>query len=393
MVAINYHHQELSFQHIKTFSFEFLKRLMYNDIFLQKKLEERTGKNALRQLKLPAGKIDFCSNDYLGIVHNNLLKNKIDVHLKTGSAGSRLLAGNYALIEETEQQIAAFHNAEAALIFNSGYDANLGVLSCVPQKGDVILYDQLCHASIRDGIRLSFAQSFSFAHNDIDELEKKLQAAAGSSKNIFIATESVFSMDGDFCDLKSIIHLSKKYKAHLIIDEAHATGVIGEHGEGLVQKENMQNEIFCRIHTYGKACGVHGAAVLGSQKLKTYLINFARSFIYTTALPEHAIAAISASYKTFPFLHEERKHLQKLINSFQQSHLKFEKLISETPIQIVIIPGNEWVKQAAAQLQNANLDVRAILYPTVPAGKERLRIVLHSFNTMEQLQTLIKNLS
>jgi 8-amino-7-oxononanoate synthase len=366
---------------------------MYDDVFLEKKLQERIDKNALRELKLPANKIDFCSNDYLGVVYNNLLENKIDAHLKTGSAGSRLLAGNYMLVEKTEQQIAAFHKAETALIFNSGYDANIGVLSCVPQKGDIILYDQLCHASIRDGIRLSFAQSFSFAHNDIDELEKKLQVAAGSSKNIFIVTESVFSMDGDFCDLKSVIHLSKKYKAHLIIDEAHATGVISENGEGLVQKENMQSEVFCRIHTYGKACGVHGAAVLGSQKLKNYLINFARSFIYTTALPEHAVAAISTSYKTFPFLNKERKHLHELISCFQKSHLKFEKLISETPIQIVIIPGNELVKQVAAQLQNANLDVRAILYPTVPAGKERLRIVLHSFNTMEQLETLIKNLS
>jgi 8-amino-7-oxononanoate synthase len=365
---------------------------MYDDVFLEKKLEERRDKNALRELKLPDNKIDFCSNDYLGIAHNNLLANKINAHLKTGSTGSRLLAGNYILAEETEQQIAAFHNAEAALIFNSGYDANVGVLSCVPQKGDIILYDQLCHASIRDGIRLSFAQSFSFAHNDINDLEKKLQATAEASKNIFIVTESVFSMDGDFCDLKNILHLCKKYKTHLIIDEAHATGVIGERGEGLVQKESMQNEIFCRIHTYGKACGAHGAAVLGSQKLKSYLINFARSFIYTTALPEHAVAAISASYKTFPFLNKERKHLHELIHRFQQANMKFEKLISQTPIQIVIIPGNELVKQVAAKLQNANLDVRAILYPTVPVGKERLRIVLHSFNTLEQLQTLIKNL-
>lgn len=366
---------------------------MYDDAFLEKKLQERANKNAFRQLKLPGNRIDFCSNDYLGIVHNNLLKNNINAHLKNGSTGSRLLAGNYALIEETEQQIANFHQAEAALIFNSGYDANIGVVSCVPQKGDIILYDQLCHASIRDGIRLSFAQSFSFAHNDVNDLEKRLQIVAGSSNNIFIVTETVFSMDGDFCDLKSIIYLSKKYNAHLIIDEAHATGVIGEKGEGLVQKENVPDEIFCRIHTYGKACGVHGASVLGSQNLKAYLINFARSFIYTTALPEHAVAAISASYKTFPFLNKERRHLHELISCFQKSHLKFEKLVSETPIQIVIIPGNELVKQIAEQLQSANLDVRAILYPTVPAGKERLRIVLHSFNTIEQLQTLIKNLS
>ena len=200
-------------------------------------------------------------------------------------------------------------------------------------------------------------------------------------------------MDGDFCCLHEIINLCKKYNAHVIIDEAHATGIIGENGEGLVQKENMQNEIFCRIYTYGKACGVHGAAVVGSKKLRDYLINFARSFIYTTALPEHAVAAINASYQTFPFLNNERKHLKELISYFQQATLKFKKLISETPIQVVIIPGNDLVKQIALQLQNANLDVRPILYPTIPAGKERLRIVLHSFNTIEQVQLLIENLS
>lgn len=366
---------------------------MYDDSFLDKKLQERIDKNALRKLKLPQRKIDFYSNDYLGIVYNNLLGNKIDEHLKTGSTGSRLLAGNYILIEETEKQIADFHKAEAALIFNSGYDANIGVLSCIPQKDDIILYDQLCHASIRDGIRLSFAQSFSFEHNNLNQLEKRLKNIAGSANNIFLVTESVFSMDGDFCDLKTIVGLSKKYKAHIIIDEAHATGVVGEKGEGLVQKENLQKEIFCRIHTYGKACGVHGAAVLGSQKLKNYLINFARSFIYTTALPEHAVAAISVSYKTFSFLCDERKQLHQLINYFQKAELKFQKLISETPIQIVIIPGNDVVKEIAEKLQNADLDVRPILYPTVPAGKERLRIVLHSFNTLEEVERLIKILS
>ena len=367
---------------------------MYDDSFLEKKLNERLNKNALRRLKLSGNTIDFCSNDYLGIVHNNLLKNKIDKHLKTGSTGSRLLAGNYKFIEEAETQIAAFHKAEAALIFNSGYDANVGVLSCVPQKADTILYDQFCHASIRDGIRLSFAQSFSFAHNDINELEKKLKAVqADNAKKIFIVTESVFSMDGDFCCLNEIIFLCKKFNAHLIIDEAHATGIIGERGEGLAQKENMQDEIFCRVYTYGKACGVHGAAVVGSKKLKDYLINFARSFIYTTALPEHAVAAINASYQTFPFLYNERNYLQELISYFQHAALKFKKLISETAIQVVIIPGNDLVKQIALQLQNANLDVRPILYPTVPAGKERLRIVLHSFNTKEQVQLLIENLS
>src|SRR6478735_8826337 len=204
---------------------------MYPDDFLQKKLKERIENHSLRELRLPERKTDFCSNDYLGIVKNSRLQTS-DSRLSSGSTGSRLLSGNYGLIEETETQIAFFHQSEAALIFNSGYDANIGLLSAVPQKGDTILYDQLCHASLRDGIRLSFAQSFSFAHNDMAELEKKLKSSSG---NIFMATESIFSMDGDLCPLTHLVHLSKKYNAHLIIDEAHAIGIIGENGEGLCQ--------------------------------------------------------------------------------------------------------------------------------------------------------------
>jgi len=358
---------------------------MYNDDFLNKKIAERKSLNSFRSLRFSEGKTDLCSNDYLGIVKNSLLTIH-DAHLQTGSTGSRLLAGNYPLIEETEKQIAAFHQSETALIFNSGYDANIGVLSCIAPRGDTIIYDALSHASIRDGIRLSFAQSFPFLHNDLSDLEKKLQQAAG---NVFIVTESVFSMDGDLCPLKEIISLCKKYNAHLIIDEAHATGIIGEKGEGLAQHLQFQNDILCRIHTFGKACGCHGAAVLGPNQLRDHLINFARSFIYSTSLPEHSVAAIKASYDTFPKMVDERAHLQKLIAQFQSANISYEKLISQTPIQIVIIPGNDAAKNVAEKLQKNDLDVRAILYPTVPKGKERLRIVLHSFNSVDELNKLI----
>jgi 8-amino-7-oxononanoate synthase len=290
------------------------------------------------------------------------------------------------LIEDAEQQVAAFHQAEAALIFNSGYDANLGLLSSVPQKGDTILYDHLCHASIRDGIRLSFANAFSFAHNDLADLEKKLGHAAG---NIFIVTESVFSMDGDLCPLAELVAFAEKIQAHLIIDEAHATGVIGEKGEGLVQQLNMQQKIFARVHTFGKACGCHGAVVLGSAALREYLINFARSLVFSTALPEHAVAFIRASYEIFPAMVAEREQLARLIAQFQATPIRYEKLVSSTPIQVVVIPGNEEVKRVAQTLQQNGLDVRAILYPTVPKGKERLRIVLHAFNTEQEVGNLL----
>ena len=359
--------------------------------FLHKKLNERREQNAFRTLRLTQGKVDFCSNDYLGLA-------KVSGHfewpdtLQHGSTGSRLLAGNYKLIEETEKMIAAFHQTEAALIFNSGYDANVGLLSCVPQKGDTIIYDYLSHASIRDGIRLSFARSFSFAHNDLDDLEKKLKLVSGDTNHhghVFVATESVFSMDGDMAPLNEIVALCEKYNTHLIIDEAHATGVVGEMGEGLTQHLNLQNKVFARVHTFGKALGCHGAAVTGSAALRDYLINFARSFIYTTALPEKSAAAIKQSYELFPLMNEERNHLNNLILQFQNASLLYKIYKSITPIQIVEVPGNDEVKQLADILQQNNLDVRPILYPTVPKGSERLRVVLHAFNTSDEVDKLI----
>jgi 8-amino-7-oxononanoate synthase len=369
---------------LQNFTFE----IMYNDAFLYKKIKERLDQNAFRQLPLPDNKIDFCSNDYLGIVKNNLLRELaiLNREWKTGSTGSRLLAGNYPLIEELETALAKFHDANAALIFNSGYDANVGLLSSIPQRGDTIIYDQLCHASIRDGIRLSFAQSFSYAHNDLDNLEKRLKQTEG---NVFVVTETVFSMDGDMCALKEIVELCEKYNAHLIIDEAHATGIIGEKGEGLVQQLQLQQRIFCRMHAFGKAAGCHGSVVLGSKQLKDFLINYARSFVYSTALPEHSIACIKASYEVFPFMNDERKQLKNLITHFQNADIAYQKLESKTPVQVVVIPGNDAVKAVAKKLQDCNLDVRAILYPTVPRGRERLRIVLHAFNTIKELDSLI----
>lgn len=358
---------------------------MYPDDFLQARLQARTEQQALRTLRLAGGKEDYCSNDYLGIVHDRLIK--LPDNLPTGSTGSRLLAGNSAGMEETEALIARFHEAETALLFNSGYDANLGLLSSIATKNDTILYDYLSHASIRDGIRLSLAQSWSFAHNDLNELEEKLRKARG---NIFVVTESVFSMDGDTCPLPALVSLCEQYGAHLIIDEAHATGVIGEQGEGLVQACGLQSRIFARIHTFGKACGCHGAVVLGSRRLHTHLVNFARSLIYSTALSPHSVAAIAASYQLFPQMQEGRAHLHTLIQQFQQASLPYTKLVSETPIQGLIIPGNEAARAAASRLQDAGFDVRPILYPTVPAGAERLRIVLHAFNQPESLAKLVE---
>lgn len=360
--------------------------------FLHKKLQERKELQAFRQLKLPGNMIDFCSNDYLGIVKNGLLEQALaSSNYRHGSTGSRLLSGNYALIEEAELMIAAFHDAESALLFNSGYDANTGLLSCVPQRGDTILYDHLCHASIRDGIRLSFAQSFSFRHNDVEDLEKKLRSAQGQ---VFIVTESVFSMDGDIAPLHEIAAMCQRHGCHLVLDEAHATGIIGEQGEGVAQHLGLHKQCFARVHTFGKALGAHGAVVLGSSLLRDYLINFSRAFIYTTALPEASIAAIKQSYAVFPTLRQERAQLQELIREFQSNDVAHEGctiLKSGTPIQGIVIPGNEAVKQAATMLQERGFDVRPILYPTVPRESERLRIVLHSFNSQNEVRKLLSH--
>jgi 8-amino-7-oxononanoate synthase len=297
------------------------------------------------------------------------------------------------LVEEAENFIAGFHDAEAGLLFNSGYDANLGLLSSIPQRGDTIVYDQLCHASIRDGIRLSFAQSHSFIHNDINDLKEKLSHAAG---NMFVVTETVFSMDGHIAPLQEIIGICKAYNANLIIDEAHATGVLGEHGQGLAQHLALHPACFARMHSFGKALGCHGAIVLGSEVLRDYLINFSRPFIYTTAMPAENVAAVRKSYEIFPPMRKERDHLSNLIAIFQRelldsnlSAIKDKVMSGPTPIQAFVVPGNDLVKKLSNQLSEKGFDIRPILYPTVPKGNERLRIVLHSFNTNDQLRELI----
>ena len=260
--------------------------MSYPDQFLDKKLNERIEGNYLRSLFVYKGMVDFCSNDYLGISTRHLLHPFFTGKEQHGSKGARTLAGNYDLIQATEEKIAAFHNSESALIFNSGYNANVGIIAAVAQRGDVIFYDSLAHASIRDGVRLSFANAWPFVHNDMADLETKIRAhVTGNGAQVFVVTESVFSMDGDIAPVKTLVDICTRYNAHLLIDEAHAIGIVGENGEGVVQAAGLEHQVFARILTYGKAPGTHGAAICGSNKLKSFLVNFCRSFIYTTALP------------------------------------------------------------------------------------------------------------
>lgn len=375
---------------------------------LQDKLQRRRENNALRSLGTDQNLIDFSSNDYLGFSKSDTIFQRTLEMLdsrnvrQNGSTGSRLLSGNSRLHEETEAFLAEFHHTESALLFNSGYDANLGFFASVPQRGDLVFYDELIHASIRDGLRQSLAKSYKFKHNDISSIQLPPKEK-GISRSVYVVTESVFSMDGDSPDLKAFADFCTENKCHLIVDEAHAVGIFGKNrpdgetgGQGLVQELGIEQQVFARINTFGKALGCHGAVVLGSATLQEYLINFARSFIYTTALAPHAVATIRAAYAEL----EVAKSSQKLCKNIaffktavKKYHLQSYFIPSRSAIHSCGIPGNEMVKTVAQLLQKEGFDVKPILSPTVPVGKERLRFCLHSYNSQKEISEVLDSLA
>jgi len=362
--------------------------------FLNDKLNHRADAGNLRVLPPYQQGIDFRSNDYLGLAHSGLLY--VPHAAGTGATGSRLISGNSDAVERLEAEIAAFHQAGAALLFNSGYDANLGLLSSIAGRNTTYIYDELCHASILDGIRLAICKGkYHFNHNDLASLEALLQKHSGSVP-VIVVVEAVYSMDGDIAPLSAIADLCDRYGAQLIVDEAHATGVIGTRGEGLVCSLGLAHRVFARVHTYGKAMGCHGAAVVGSSTLRSYLINFARSFIYTTALPPHSVQAIARAYELLASGAVSNAPLLSLIHHFNTS-LAAVGLTgfnnASTPIRAMITGGNDRTRALAERLQQAGFLINPILHPTVPLGSERLRICLHSFNTTQQIDELINLLS
>ncbi|WP_316810212.1 aminotransferase class I/II-fold pyridoxal phosphate-dependent enzyme [Pedobacter heparinus] len=366
------------------------------ELFIQEKLAQRARKGILRKLPAPVFPTDFSSNDYLGFARSAELKTRTENTLRqipdyqNGATGSRLLSGNHPFTEQTEQYIAGFHQAEAGLIFNSGYDANVGLLSGLGQRGDTIICDELIHASLIDGARLSHANRYSFEHNNLGELEAKLKAAKGC---IYVVVESIYSMDGDMAPLPEINELCRKYQANLIVDEAHALGIFGPNGCGIVQQFGLQNQVFARIVTFGKAMGCHGAIVLGSRNLREYLVNFARSFIYTTAAPIHTIAAVRSAYQMLEQTDYPLQIGHKIthyLNLIRQTALP--NTPSTSAVHTILYQSGAQAKAAAAAVQAKGLDVKAILSPTVAEGKERLRICLHLFNTDTEIATLVKAL-
>lgn len=368
---------------------------------LTESLRKRKKEGTFRSLRRAGGGSDFSSNDYLGLARSKALADDIALHysrLETGngSGGSRLITGNSLLADQLEQELAAFFQAESALLFNSGYAANLALISTLPKKGDTILYDELAHACIKDGARLSLAQRFSFKHNEVDSLEKRLKRAQGQ---VFVAVESVYSMDGDEAPLRRIAALCRQYGAALLVDEAHSTGIYGE-GRGLLNELGLQEEVFAAVYTFGKAMGSHGACISGSLLLRNYLINFARPFIYTTAAAPHSLLSLQRS---FYFLQQHPQLIEGLkenITFFLQ--LKKEKLEpllpagqqieSRSPVQAIVCPGLEALRSLADKVQRQGFDVRPIVSPTVPQGRERLRICLHNYNTKEEIKALVEAL-
>ncbi|GAB3537147.1 pyridoxal phosphate-dependent aminotransferase family protein [Pontibacter brevis] len=365
---------------------------------LTSKLAERLAQGNLRQLKTTAGLTDFCSNDYLGLARSEKLRAYIQAaeqqysHLPLGATGSRLLSGNNTLFEELEQTIALYHRGEAALLFNSGYAANVGLLSALPQRGDTVFYDEASHASMKDGLRLSFAKSYSFRHNSLQDLQQKLKFATGQ---VFVVVESVYSMEGDKAPLQEMAQLCKAANAALIVDEAHGVGLYGEKGEGLTVALGLQDQVFAQVITYGKAMGAHGAAVVGPQVLRDFLINYSRAFIYTTGLPTHALVTLKCVYELLPQLENERRQVKMLAaHLFEQ--LNKVKGIRCTPAESVILSvfveegSTAKLKALASFLQTEKFDVRPVLSPTVPKGQERLRVIVHAYNTLQEIDGLVK---
>ncbi|MFT5566524.1 MAG: 8-amino-7-oxononanoate synthase [Glaciecola sp.] len=356
--------------------------------FLKEELELRKKKGILRVLPESNPGIDFLSNDYLGFA-------KIDSPLSgfSGSTGSRLLSGNSEAIENLESKIADIHKSENALLFTSGFTANLGLISCIAKKGDTLILDELCHASLIDGARMSFARRLSFKHNDLAELEKKFKAASG---RVFVIIESIYSMDGDKAPLQKINNLCEKFNANLIVDEAHAIGVFGEYGQGLCQEQNIHSGLFARVVTYGKAMGTHGAAILCSNTLKEFLVNFSRPFIYSTAPSPHQVESISLAYDRLLKNAESRDKLINLISYWNEKKplLKYGHWMgSNSPIQSLIIPDNDVLQVITATLQKHNFWIKPIKSPTVKEGSERIRFCIHSYNSMKEIDVLFNTLT
>jgi predicted pyridoxal phosphate-dependent acyltransferase len=373
--------------------------------FLQEEINNMKAKNLYRQLRVlnsaqtARAVVDdkkcilLSSNNYLGITEHPEVKKAALAAIEkwgTGAGGSRLTTGNFQLFSELEKEIADFKHAEAALVFNTGYMANLGIISALTGKEDVIISDELNHASIIDGCRLSSAATRIFAHKDIEQLEDILKSTQNYRRRL-IVSDGVFSMDGDIAPLPDMVSLAEKYDALLMVDDAHATGVIGEHGSGSAEYFHLEGRIPVQMGTLSKAIGSAGAYVAGSNELIDYLRNRARSYIFSTALPP---AAIGASLAAIKVVRKQPEILQNLW--FNAGYLRtalqelgFKLPLGNTPILPVLIGDEAQTMQMAAVLQAKGVFAPGIRQPTVPPGEGRIRVTVMATHTRQDLDEAI----
>ncbi|KAF2155149.1 7-keto-8-aminopelargonate synthetase [Myriangium duriaei CBS 260.36] len=400
------------------------------DSAINASLSRRRRSSTLRRLTLsPHDSIDFSSNDFLSLSTSDELRQRYLSELSSrsdfplGSGGSRLLDGNTTYAESLENQIAVFHNAPAALLANSGFDANVAIFSTLPQPGDVIIYDDLIHASVHDGMRASRLPSthrFSFRHNDVQSFTSVLQyiithfpSLSNGKSSLFLALEAIYSMDGDIPPLQSLISTldalsspSLRRNTHIVIDEAHATGVLGPKGAGLVSSLNLQSRVTIRLHTFGKALAANGAAILCPPQVKQYLINYARALIYTTFLSFPALALVRSAYslmaegRTQPLADRLWANLTLLWTELVALQTRFppaavddgKALLSvslEPPRSAIFSVETSRPRELAGYCQAQGYLVRPIMPPTVPAGSERVRVCLHAGNSEAEIKGLV----
>jgi 8-amino-7-oxononanoate synthase len=350
-----------------------------------------------RDLRSPAG-ISLSSNDYLGLAVHPQLKEAItravSEDAQVASTGSRLLSGNDARWERLESDFAAFVGAEAALYFPSGYAANIGLLSSVLKPVDTVFSDQANHASLIDGIRLSKAKRVIFPHLDFNYLEDALRRETGNGERV-VVVESIFSMEGDRAPLADLTALCDRFDATLIVDEAHATGVEGDGGRGLMHSARRPASVLATVHTCGKALASMGAFVAGSRTLRDFLINQARPFIFTTALPPYCAAHVTKALHLVQMADAERTRLRQLGEYLRQDLRAAGFDIGKSDSQIIplMLGSNEAALRFAAAVTAAGFAVRAIRPPTVPIASARLRLSLNASLSIEDMDALINALA
>ena len=357
--------------------------------FIETALTERKNNHLFRSLKpvlpLPDAEVEvngrkminFCSNDYLGLAAHPLLKQRAIEYTEkygAGSTASRLVCGNYDCFEELEEKLARLTGHEGALVFNSGFQANVSLLPALADSDTLILSDYLNHNSIIQGCKLSRCYVNTFRHNDLDHLEDLLKDSAGNHSRNFIVTESVFSMDGDMCDIDALISLSEKYNSLLVVDEAHATGVIGENGMGV----SSGKAVDLIMGTFSKGAGSFGAYISSNRMLRDYLINFCNGLIYTTALPPAVIGAIDAALELIPGMEKERAVLMKNSDKLRTGlrDMGYDTGKSTTHIIPVIIGDEKEALRVSGWLEENNVLATTFRPPTVPRGQSRIRIAL-----------------